>query len=140
MTLMKSYEELIRLSTFEERLAYLRTYGKVGEDSFGFDRYLNQAFYRSPEWKRIRELIFIRDCGCDLGVKGYDILDKRSVTIHHINPITVDDFKYGSDKLLDLNNLITTSTWTHRIIHYGLDNEIKTVVVRTPNDTCPWKK
>lgn len=136
---MKSYEELIQIPTFEERLAYLRTYGKVGEDTFGFDRYINQAFYRSLEWKNLRKHIFIRDFGCDLGVKGYDIVDNRSVIIHHINPISVDDFKNSSDMLLDPNNLITTSTWTHRIIHYGLDNEVKAILDRSPNDTCPWK-
>jgi len=136
---MKSYEELISIPTFEERLAYLRTYGKVGEDSFGFDRYINQAFYRSSEWKHLRKQIFIRDCGCDLGIKGYDIIDQRSVVIHHINPISVNDFKEGSDILLDPNNLITTSTWTHRIIHYGLEAGVKAVAERSPNDTCPWK-
>lgn len=137
---MKTYRELNSIQSFDERLAYLRTHSKVGNDSFGFDRYLNQAFYRSSEWKRLREQIFIRDNGCDLGVPGYDILDKRSVVIHHINPITIEDFKEGSNKLLDPDNLITTSTWTHNIIHYGLENEIRAVISRSPNDTCPWKQ
>ena len=138
--MIKSYYELSQLSTYEERLHYLQIFGKVGEDTFGFDRYMNQAFYRSREWKDLRNKIFIRDNGCDLGVKGYDILDRRSIIIHHINPITIEDIKNGSRNLLDPNNLITVASWTHNLIHFGTGNEIKATLTRSPNDTCPWKK
>lgn len=137
---IKSYEELIQIPSFDERLNYLQLFGKIGIDTFGFDRYLNQTFYRSKEWKDLRNKIFIRDCGCDLGVEGYDIIDPRSVIIHHINPITVQDFEEGSSNLLDPNNLITVASWTHNLIHYGTGKEIKATLNRMPNDTCPWKK
>lgn len=137
--MIKTYNELIQIPTFEERLNYLKIYGKVGEETFGFDRYLNQKFYRSQEWNRIRRLAIMRDNGCDLGCEGYDILTPKSIIVHHINPITIDDIKYSDEKLLDLNNVITTSDWTHKDIHYGYENKIKAVLERTPNDTCPWK-
>ena len=136
----KSYNELIRLATYDERLAYLRTFGKVGEDTFGFDRYLNQRFYRSREWKQLRKQIFLRDNGCDMGLEGYDILDPNSVVIHHINPLSIDDLTHSSDYLMNPNNLITVSRWTHNLIHFG-DADIPHVVyTRSPNDTCPWKQ
>lgn len=135
----KSYNELMSLHTYDDRLSYLRTFGKVGEDRFGFDRYLNQKFYRSSEWKNLRRQIFIRDNGCDLGIEGYDILDPKSVIIHHINPLTVDDFVSDSDLLLNPNNLITVSKWTHNLIHFGDLEQIPIAYSRSPHDTCPWK-
>lgn len=135
----RSYVELVSFNTYEERLAYLRLYGSVGLDTFGFDRYLNQRFYRSPEWKQLRKRIFLRDNGCDLGVKGYDIVDPRSIIIHHINPLSIDDIYSNSELLLDPNNLITVSRWTHNIIHFGDETPIPVALERSPNDTCPWK-
>lgn len=136
----KSYEELIRLETFDERLAYLRLFGKVGEDTFGFDRYLNQQFYRSAEWKRVRKEIFLRDNGCDLGIPGQDIIDPRSVIIHHINPLSLEDISKSTERLLNPSNLITVSKWTHNMIHFGDSTErIPIAYTRSPHDTCPWK-
>ncbi len=135
----KSYEELIRLNSYDERLAYLRIFGKVGEDTFGFDRYLNQQFYRSNEWKHLRKQIFMRDAGCDLGVDGYDITDPRSIIIHHINPLSIEDLRMNSDLLLNPSNLITVSRWTHNLIHFGDSEKIPVALTRFPNDTCPWK-
>lgn len=137
---IKSYNELICLNTFDERLAYLRLFGNVGEDTFGFDRYLNQRFYRSNEWKHLRKQIFLRDNGCDLGVDGYEIPDPGSVIIHHIVPLSINDMNNNSDLLLDPNNLITVSKWTHNIIHFGNNDKIPVAFSRLPNDTCPWKK
>lgn len=136
---IKTYHELIQIPSFDERVRYLMLHGSIGSETFGFDRYINQMFYRSTEWKQLREQIFIRDNGCDLGIYGYDLIDRRSVIIHHITPITLQDFETGSDRLLDPDNLITTSPWTHRLIHYGYGNEVKPVLERRPNDTCPWK-
>ena len=136
----KTYSELISYNGYDDRLSYLKIFGKVGEDTFGFDRYLNQKFYRSNEWKRLRKQIILRDGGCDLGLKGYDLIDPNSVIIHHINPLTIDDFISNSDSLLDPENLITVSKWTHNLIHYGDAELIPTVFTRSPNDTCPWKK
>ena len=135
----RSYSELIRLQSYDERLSYLRLFGKVGEDTFGFDRYLNQQFYRSSEWKRLRKEIFLRDNGCDLGIEGYDIIDPKSVIIHHINPLSIDDLSNNRELLLDPNNLITVSRWTHNLIHFGDAERIPTAYTRSPNDTCPWK-
>lgn len=135
----RSYEELIRLNSYDERLNYLKLFGKIGEDTFGFDRYLNQRFYRSAEWKRLRKQIFIRDNGCDMGLEGYDILNPNSVIIHHINSINLEDLNNHSDRLMNPNNLITVSRWTHNLIHFGDVEKIPVVYERTPNDTCPWK-
>lgn len=136
---IKTYSELILLPTFEERFDYLRLDGKVGEDTFGFDRYLNQLFYQSQEWKKIRDYVIIRDNACDLGVEGYDIYSK--VLIHHMNPITTRDIEKRTDLLLDPEYLICTTHNTHNAIHYGDENLIiKAPIVRTKNDTCPWKR
>lgn len=137
---MRSYDKLIRLNTYDERLAYLRLFGNVGEDTFGFDRYLNQRFYRSNEWKHLRKQIFMRDNGCDLGVTGYEIIDPGSIIIHHIVPLSINDLHNNSDLLLNPNNLITVSKWTHNIIHFGNSDRIPVTYSRSPNDTCPWKK
>lgn len=136
--MMKSYSELIRIPSFEERFRYLKINGIVGEETFGCDRYLNQIFYKSEEWKRIRRRVIIRDNGCDLAWKEYEI--KGIIIIHHINPITKEDILNKSSKLFDLENLICTSVNTHKAIHYGNEEMLpKKIVERTMNDTCPWK-
>ena len=135
---IKTYSELIKLPTFEERFEYLRLDGAVGKETFGFDRYLNQIFYRSIEWKRLRNQIFLRDLGCDLGVEGYDIYGRYM--IHHMNPISIDDIVSRSDFLMNPEYLITTVHNTHNAIHYGDMSLLATMPVeRTPNDTCPWR-
>lgn len=136
---IKTYSELITLPTFEERYYYLKLDGVVGRETFGFDRYLNQAFYSSEEWKRFRRDVIIRDNGCDLGIEDRAI--GRFITIHHINPITVDDIIQRSSCLFDLNNVICVSDNTHRAIHYGdEDLLIKAPIERSRYDTCPWKR
>lgn len=136
---IKTYSELSRLSTFKERYEYLRLRGDVGRETFGFDRYLNQIFYRSQKWKRSRDEVIIRDNGCDLGMPGYEIHGK--IIIHHMNPITLEDIENESDILLDPEFLICTVHSTHNAIHYGDEKLlIPTPIVRTPYDTCPWKK
>ena len=135
---VKCYTELSRLTTFEERYSYLRLDGVVGKETFGFERYLNQVFYRSKEWKAVRDLVIIRDCGCDLGVPGYEI--HGHILIHHLNPISVEDIERRTLTLLNPEYLICTTHNTHNAIHYGdADLLIKGPVQRTKNDTCPWK-
>lgn len=136
----KSYLELIQLPTYTERLNYLMTHSGIGSETFGFDRYLNQMLYRSSEWKKTRRQVILRDKGCDLGVDGYEL--NGGVTIHHINPITVEDIKNNDPKVFDMNNLITTSNETHRLIHYGSNEALSHGVLteRSKNDTCPWRK
>lgn len=135
---LRTYSELILLPTFEERFEYLKLNGAVGIDTFGFDRYLNQTFYKSAEWKRIRNKVIIRDNGCDLGIDGYEIYGR--ILIHHMNPITQDDIINRTDLLLNPEYLISVSLDTHNGIHYGDINQLlKEPIVRKPNDTCPWK-
>ena len=135
---MKTYSDLILLPTFKERFEYLKLSGAVGKDTFGFDRYLNQQFYRTSEWKKVRDAVIIRDNGCDLGVEGYEIHDR--IIIHHMNPITANDIIKHSDWILDPNQLICTSFRTHNAIHYGDISLIdKQPTIRKPNDTCPWR-
>ena len=136
---IRTYSELITIPTFEERYDYLRLGGKVGEETFGFDRYINQLFYRSKEWKSIRDRIITRDNGCDLGIDGREIYGK--ILIHHMNPITKDDILQRSEYLLDPEYLITTIKNTHDAIHYG-DRSllITSPVERSRNDTCPWRR
>lgn len=137
--LRRSYHELARLKTFEERYEYLRLSGMVGQSTFGSDRYLNQALYTSPEWKSFRNRIIIRDNGCDLGIEGRDVLGDR-IIIHHINPLTVEDVENRSPVIFDPDNVICVSHNTHQAIHYGDQSLLqKDPVERTPNDTCPWK-
>lgn len=139
MTTIKCYSELIALPTFEERYRYLRLRGRVGKDTFGFDRFLNQKFYRSIEWKRVRNRVIVRDSGCDLGIE--DRLISGKVLIHHMNPITEKDIVYATDILLNPEYLICVSHTTHNAIHFGDENLlIPDLVVRTPYDTCPWKR
>ena len=135
---IRTYSELITIPTFEERFEYLQLKGSVGKDTFGYDRYLNQVLYRSPEWKRLRNQIIIRDCGCDLACDGYDIYGK--VLIHHLNPITVEDVLARSRKVFDPDNLVCVSHNTHNAIHYGnVDLLVTGPIIRTKNDTCPWR-
>ena len=135
---IRTYSELITLPTFEERFKYLQLNGQVGESTFGFDRYMNQVFYRSQKWKSIRDFVIIRDCGCDLGVEGYDIHGK--IIIHHMNPFSMRDIETESDFLLNPDFLICTTHNTHNAIHYGDENLLVTAPIeRTKNDTCPWR-
>ena len=135
---IKTYSELIMIPTFEERYEYLRIGGSVGEETFGFDRYLNQIFYKSKEWKAVRRFVIVRDNGCDLGMEGYEIYGK--ILIHHINPISKKDILERSDFLLNPEFLICTSKKTHDAIHYGDANLLPMEPIeRRPNDMCPWR-
>lgn len=133
----KSYSELSRLSTFDERLKYLILGGGVGRATFGFDRYLNQSFYHSREWHSVRDYVIVRDEGCDLGVEGYEI--HRSPLIHHMNPMSIDDIVNREAWILDPEFLITTTHDTHNAIHYGVEKAYpKVVTERSPRDTALW--
>lgn len=137
MSTIKTYSELRRLDTFEERFEYLRLYGHVGRSTFGFDRYINQQFYRSHDWKASRDSVIVRDNGCDLGVFGYEI--HAEILVHHINPIVVDDIMHGEDWIFDPEFLITTTHTTHNAIHYSDASLLPRVVVaRQPGDTKLW--
>lgn len=136
---IRTYSELMSFSTFSERFEYLKLSGTVGKEIFGFDRYLNQVFYKSPEWKTVRDYVILRDNGCDLAVEGYEIHER--VYIHHMNPVTLEGIDKRDPMLLDPENLITTTFRTHNAIHYGdEDLLILEPVERTKNDTCPWKR
>ena len=136
--MMKSYNELITIPTFEERFRYLKVYGVIGNQTFGHDRHLNQKLYTLSEWKRVRDKVILRDNGCDLGCEGFEIYSK--IIIHHINPITVEDIVSRNPCVFDLNNLISTSHNTHNAIHYG-DEKLLIVapIERKQYDTCPWR-
>lgn len=139
MTTIKCYSELILLPTFQARYQYLRLNGEVGKETFGFDRYMNQFFYRSPEWRRVRDFVISRDEGCDLGIPGREIFGR--VIIHHMNPIRPEDIRNRSELLLNPEYLITTIHDTHLAIHYGDEHLLlQEPVERRPNDTCPWKR
>lgn len=136
--IIRTYSELITFKTFDERLEYLRLYGQVGEDTFGFDRYLNQLFYKSQEWKNIRNYVITRDNGCDLAFPDYEICDR--ILIHHINPLTKEDIINKTKFLLNPEYLVCTSKFTHDFIHYGNMDRLPTgPITRTKNDTCPWR-
>lgn len=138
-TKIKTYSELIQLPTFIQRYRYLKLSGQVGEDTFGYERYLNQILYHSSEWRRFRRDIIIRDNGCDLGCDGYEITGK--IIIHHINPITLKDIEQRNPMILDPENVISTIHNTHNAIHYGDESLLVTEpLIRTQNDTCPWKR
>ena len=137
--MIRTYSELSKLKTFKERFQYLQLGGIVGEETFGYDRYINQKFYMSQEWKSIREQVIIRDCGCDLGMEGYEIHGR--LYIHHMNPIALKDIVDQTEFLSNPEFLICTSFNTHNAIHYGDESLLITdPVERTPNDTCPWKR
>ena len=139
MTDIKCYSELMLLPTFQARYKYLRLNGEVGKETFGFDRYMNQFFYRSPEWRRVRDFVITRDEGCDLGIPGREIFGR--IVIHHMNPIRPEDIRNRSDLLLDPEYLITTIHDTHLAIHYGDEHLLlQEPVEHRPNDTCPWKR
>lgn len=135
---IRRYSDLIKLSSFKERYEYLRLDGVIGKDTFGFDRYLNQIFYKSKEWQAIRTQVIIRDNGCDLAMDGYDICGK--ILIHHMNPISVGDILQRSSLLIDPEFLISTTQTTHNAIHYGDSSLLpREPIERSKNDTCPWK-
>lgn len=136
---IRTYSELIKLKTFEERYEYLKIGGVVGEETFGFDRYINQMLYKKPEWIAARNQVITRDMGCDLGVEDREIVGK--IMVHHMNPITVDDIVYRLDYVLNPEYLISSSMMTHNAIHYGdADLLPKPPIERFKNDTCPWKR
>jgi hypothetical protein len=135
----RTFSELSKLQTFKERYGYLRLAGMIGEETFGFDRFVNQRFYKSLEWKAIRDFVIVRDNGCDLGVSGYEIVGK--ILIHHMNPITQKDIEARSAFLLEPEYLISTTHSTHNAIHYGDEGLlIRSPIERRKNDTCPWKR
>lgn len=135
---IKTYSEVIALPTFEDRFNYLQLKGRVGQETFGYDRYLNQILYNSYEWRKFRREIIVRDNGCDLACEGHDINDKA--LIHHINPIRVEDIINRNPIVFDPENVITTILSTHNAIHYGDENLlIISPIERRQNDTCPWK-
>ena len=137
--MIKSYDALILLDTIEDRYNYLRIGGGVGCETFGFDRYLNQGFYQSMEWKRVRDEVISRDNGCDLGLEGYEINGR--ILIHHMNPIRPDQIKFFDPDILDPDFLISCSHKTHNAIHYGDENLLpRRIVERSPNDTNPWRQ
>lgn len=133
----RCYSELVRLATFQERFEYLDLRGQVGEATFGSARWVNQRFYTSPQWRRVRDFVVVRDNGCDLGVPGHEV--HVDILVHHMNPMTVEDIVEGADWILDPEFLITTSKRTHNAIHYGDESLIpRPVVARQPGDTKLW--
>lgn len=137
MTSIRSYSELIRLPTFEQRFNYLALHGGVGDSTFGFDRYINQQFYRSNQWRQVRFNIISRDLGCDLAIEGYEIHNR--IVIHHMNPMNPGDISNGDPSILDPEFLITTTHQTHNAIHYGDARQLaKPFVERRPGDTKLW--
>lgn len=135
--IVRTYDELMSLETFDERYDYLRLNGKVADLTFGFDRYLNQIFYKSDMWRNRRRDIIVRDLGCDLGIDGYEI--HGTILVHHMNPISIDDIKDRTDYLLNPNYLICTCLNTHNAIHYG-NRSPNIIFERSRGDTCPWKR
>ena len=139
MTNIRTYSELITIPTFRGRYEYLKLKGLVGQETFGYDRYLNQVFYKSREWMDIRDYVIVRDNGCDLGIPGREIRER--ILIHHMNPITKEDILRRSEFLLDPEYLISTIKLTHDAIHYGDEQLLMDEpIIRTKNDTCPWKR
>ena len=136
---IRTYSELSQLTTFEERYRYLRLGGRVGKETFGFDRWINQMFYKDPEWLKVRDIVIMRDNGCDLGIEGREIYSR--IIVHHMNPITKADILDRSKFLLDPEYLICTVKNTHDAIHYGDESLLITLPIeRSPNDTCPWRR
>lgn len=141
MKTTKCYSELIKLQTAKERYQYLRLSSSVGKATFGYDRYLNQAFYTSPEWRKFRNDMILRDNGCDMAMPDREIPKGAKLVLHHINPLTLEDVQEMGPALFDPENVVCVSDKTHNAIHYG-DETLMTFepVVRRPNDTCPWKQ
>lgn len=137
--MIRTYDEIIKRQTFLQRFNYLKLGDKIGKETFGYDRYLNQRFYKTPEWKKLRDEIIIRDDGCDLGHPDFPIYGR--IIIHHMNPLTKDDILHSTEYLLDPKYLICVSHDTHNAIHYGSSDLllIDEPVIRKPNDTCPWR-
>ena len=135
--MIRRYSELKRIDSFEDRFAYLKLTGVVGDRTFGYDRYLNQDFYRSEEWRRIRDLVIVRDLACDLGIEDRNI--SGTIIIHHMNPIDVGDILEHTDYLIDPEYLIATSNITHNAIHYGDETLLPNYSDRVKDDTCLWR-
>lgn len=136
--MIRRYSDLVQLKTFEDRFSYLKLHGKVGEETFGLDRYLNQQLYKSRRWQNIRSQVIIRDDGCDLGIDGRQM--DNYITIHHMNPISMEDIEEERDIVFDPEYLICCSSRTHKAIHFGDENLlIRDPIIRRPNDTCPWR-
>ena len=133
----RCYTDLRLLSTFEERFEYLKLGGEVGKDTFGFDRWINQRFYKSHEWKQIRRDVIIRDEGRDLGIEGYEL--QNGIYVHHMSPMLPKDIVDASEWILNPEYLICVSFNTHNAIHYGDASLLPKIIERKPNDTCPWK-
>lgn len=135
---IRTYSEMIALPTYEERFDYLKLDGKVGKETFGYDRYLNQVLYNTEQWKKFRREIIIRDNACDLACEGYEI--NHRILVHHINPITVEDIVNRNPMIFDPENVVTTTHQTHNAIHYSDKSLLITKPIeRTRNDTCPWR-
>lgn len=139
MEVIRTYTELTKLPTYEERFAYLRLDGTVCDKTFGNDRYLNQILYKSPRWRKVRREVIIRDNGCDLGIEDYEI--RGRIIVHHMDPITLDDIIHERDSVFNPEYLICTAHNTHNAIHYGDESLLVTAPIeRSKNDTCPWRK
>lgn len=137
MPIFRTYTELEKLGTFEERFRYLSLRGSVGSATFGFDRWMNQQFYASRQWKQLRFHVIARDNGCDLGIDGYEIFDR--IYIHHINPMVIEDIVQGNEDILDPEFLISCTHQTHNAIHYGDERQLpRQLVERRPGDTKLW--
>lgn len=135
---IRTYSELIQISDYYDRFEYLKIGGKIGFETFGYDRYLNQILYTSPEWRKFRNAIIIRDNGCDMAMPGFEIYDR--LTVHHLNPLTKEDILNRDPKIFDPENVVCVSHNTHMAIHYGSRDLLpQPIIVRTQNDTCPWK-
>ena len=135
--MIKTYSQLKRLNTFDERFKYLKLKGFVGSDTFGYDRYLNQDLYKSARWRNVRDSVIIRDEGCELGIIGCEIFDK--IIVHHMNPITIEDIELNRDEVFDIEFLICTNMNTHNAIHFGDESRLlKLPTTRVKNDMCPW--
>ena len=139
MEVIRTYTELTKLPTYEERFAYLRLDGTVCDETFGNDRYLNQILYKSPRWRKVRREVIIRDNGCDLGIEDYEI--RGRIIVHHMDPITLDDIIHERDSVFNQEYLICTAHNTHNAIHYGDESLLVTAPKKkNKNDTCPWRK
>lgn len=137
--MIRNYSTLKKLKSFEDRYNYLKLKGNVGESTFGFDRYINQNFYKSKRWREVRDIVITRDNGCDLGSDGFEIYDK--ILIHHMNPISLYDIEEDNDDIFNPEYLICVSNRTHQAIHYGDENLLpKKLITRKRNDTVPWKQ
>lgn len=137
--MIRRYSELRQLETFEERFLYLKLHGRVGIETFGFDRQIGQVFYKSYEWQQVRDYVIVRDYGCDLGIEGYEIYE--GLLVHHMNPLDLEAIKRGDSSILDSEYLITTTHTTHNAIHYGDERQLPhPLVERRPDDTIFWER